>query len=100
MNEPTVKRSKYKEDFEAEALQKLYQLRPDLNGPSVWFFSTLKKSAEGCILYEESEKRAYVYDVIYANGHDCPMLPPPLVIPPPPTPTPTPLIGRGCRSIG
>ncbi|CAG8842084.1 29558_t:CDS:2, partial [Gigaspora margarita] len=32
-------------------------LRPDLNGQSVWFFPTLKKSAKGRILYEKSEKR-------------------------------------------
>ncbi|CAG8715869.1 44883_t:CDS:2, partial [Gigaspora margarita] len=43
-NEPTSKRSK--EDFKDEALQQLYQLHPNLNGQSVWFFSTLKKSAE------------------------------------------------------
>jgi len=29
----------------------------------VWFCPTLKKSAEGCILYEKSEKHAYVYDI-------------------------------------
>lgn len=30
----------------------------------MWFFPTLKKSAEGRILYEKSEKHAYVYDMI------------------------------------
>ncbi|CAG8807975.1 41562_t:CDS:2, partial [Gigaspora margarita] len=30
-----------------EALQQLYQLHPDLNDQSVWFFPILKKSAEG-----------------------------------------------------
>ncbi|CAG8623164.1 19553_t:CDS:2, partial [Gigaspora margarita] len=33
-------------DSKDEALQQLYQLHPDLNSQSVWFFSTLKKSAE------------------------------------------------------
>ncbi|CAG8734185.1 6060_t:CDS:1, partial [Racocetra fulgida] len=47
-----------------KALQQLYRLCPDLNDQSVWFFLTLKKSAEGRILYEKSEKCAYVYDVI------------------------------------
>ncbi|RIB00191.1 hypothetical protein C2G38_2150948 [Gigaspora rosea] len=53
-----------KEDSKDEALQQLYQLRPDLNDQSVWFFSTLKKSAEGRILYEKTEKHAYLYDTI------------------------------------
>lgn len=48
-------------------MQQLYRLRPDLNGQSVWFFPTLKKSAEGRLLYEKSEKRAYVYDMITQN---------------------------------
>ncbi|CAG8707355.1 45924_t:CDS:2, partial [Gigaspora margarita] len=61
-NEPTSKRSK--EDFKDEALQQLYRLRPDLNGQSVWFFPILKRSAEGRILYEKTEKHAYVYDTI------------------------------------
>ncbi|CAG8786281.1 30158_t:CDS:2, partial [Gigaspora margarita] len=30
----------------------------------VWFFPTLKKSAEGRILYEKTEKHVYVYDTI------------------------------------
>ncbi|CAG8839443.1 18809_t:CDS:1, partial [Gigaspora margarita] len=60
----STNRSEHKENFKDEALQQLYQLRPDLNGQSVWFFPTLKKSAEGRILYEKSERRVYVYDMI------------------------------------
>ena len=45
-------------------MQELYQLHPNINGQSVWFFPTLKKSAEGRILYEKAENRAYVYDMI------------------------------------
>ncbi|CAG8807032.1 31139_t:CDS:2, partial [Gigaspora margarita] len=51
-------------DLRDEALQQLYQLHPDLNGQSIWFFSTLKKSAEGCILYEKLENHVYVYNMI------------------------------------
>ncbi|CAG8506540.1 14217_t:CDS:2, partial [Racocetra fulgida] len=43
MNKPAKKQTKYQEDAEDEALQQLYQLCPDLNDQSVWFFSTLKK---------------------------------------------------------
>ncbi|CAG8774800.1 16412_t:CDS:2, partial [Dentiscutata erythropus] len=67
INEPTTKWTKYKKDSEDEALQQLYWLRPDINGQSVWFFSMLKKSAKGRILYKKSEKRAYVYDLITQN---------------------------------
>ena len=52
------------QDPKIEALQELYQLHPNINGQSVWFFPTLKKSAEGRILYEKAENRAYVYDMI------------------------------------
>ncbi|CAG8532436.1 12720_t:CDS:2, partial [Cetraspora pellucida] len=50
-----------------EALQQLYRLCSDLNSQSVWFFPMLKKSAEGHILYEKSEKHAYVYNLITQN---------------------------------
>ncbi|CAG8514625.1 5275_t:CDS:2 [Ambispora leptoticha] len=52
---------------DSEALQELYQLCPDLNSQSVWFFPTLKKSAEDHILYEKSEDHVYVYDIITQN---------------------------------
>jgi len=35
---------------------------PNINSQSVWFFPTLKKSAEGRNLYEKAENCAYVYD--------------------------------------
>ncbi|RIB20251.1 hypothetical protein C2G38_2035409 [Gigaspora rosea] len=62
--EKIIKRSKHQD---AEPLQELYQLHPDLNGQSVWFFPIQKKSAEGRILYEKSENYVYVYDMITQN---------------------------------
>ncbi|CAG8667863.1 1300_t:CDS:2, partial [Paraglomus brasilianum] len=49
VNHSTAKRLKPKEDSKIEALQELYQLYPSINGQSVWFFPTLKKSAEAWI---------------------------------------------------
>ncbi|CAG8583895.1 10300_t:CDS:2, partial [Paraglomus occultum] len=59
----TTKRLKPKTP-KIETLQELYQLHPNINGQSVWLFPTLKKSAEGRILYEKAENCAYVYDMI------------------------------------
>ncbi|RIB20869.1 hypothetical protein C2G38_2178242 [Gigaspora rosea] len=53
-----------KEDSKDKALQQLYWLHPDFNSRSVWVFPTFKKSAEGRILYEKTEKHSYVYDTI------------------------------------
>ncbi|RIB26061.1 hypothetical protein C2G38_2030552 [Gigaspora rosea] len=64
LEEKIIKCSKHQD---VEPLQELYQLRPDLNGQSVWFFPTQKKSAEGRILYEKSENHVYVYDMITQN---------------------------------
>ncbi|CAG8625006.1 7286_t:CDS:2, partial [Paraglomus occultum] len=47
-NHSTTKRLKPK-DPKIEALQELYQLHPNINGRSVWFFPTLTKSAEAWI---------------------------------------------------
>ncbi|CAG8837207.1 27801_t:CDS:2, partial [Gigaspora margarita] len=64
INDLATKYFKHKNDSTNKALYQLYQLCPNLNGQSVWFFLMLKKSAEGWIFYNKSEKHAYVYNMI------------------------------------
>lgn len=45
-----------------EALQELYNVRPEFNGKSVYFFYKQTKYIEGFLVYDKKDKTFYVFD--------------------------------------